>query len=71
MTELKEQIRFSTPVPVKIGEAKTEPMYSTSSTIYAADATTRDQMYLVESCGVLEFWNDPAEDVYSEGDDGV
>ena len=69
MTERKEPFTIIPPVDVEIVEVKTEPIYSVSSTIYPAEATTLDLMYLAESSGVLEFWNDPNEDVYAEDDD--
>lgn len=32
------------------------------------DASTRDQMVIVEESGVLGFWNDPGEDIYDGND---
>jgi hypothetical protein len=33
-----------------------------------AEATTEDLMNVAEASGVLDFWNDPEEDRYSEED---
>lgn len=71
MTEVKEPFTIILPFNMEIAEFKTEPIYSVSSTVYPADATTRDQMHLVETSGILEFWNDPAEDAYNEDDNGL
>ena len=51
-------------------ELRTETSYegSSSTIMYPSDATTDDQMNIVEASGTLDFWNDPAEDVYSEND---
>jgi hypothetical protein len=71
MIELKEPFTIIPPVDAEITEVRTEPIYTVSSTIYPADATTLDLMYLAEKSGVLDFWNDPAEDVYGEDDNGL
>lgn len=36
--------------------------------VHPADASTVDQMNVIEISGTLDFWNDPAEDVYTEKD---
>ena len=33
-----------------------------------SDPTSEQMMRAVEVSGVLDFWNDPAEDIYSTGD---
>ena len=71
MTELERPFTIIPPVDAEISEVKTVPIYSVSSTICPADATTLDLMYLVESSNVLAFWNDPAEDVYGEDDNAL
>lgn len=35
---------------------------------HAVDITTEDVMRAIEASGTLDFWNDPAEDTYSEQD---
>jgi hypothetical protein len=36
--------------------------------ILADDPTSEERHKLLETSGTLDFWNDPAEDVYSEDD---
>ncbi len=33
-----------------------------------SDVDTQDQMNVVEASGILDFWIDPAEDVYDDPD---
>jgi len=69
MTRTSELLNFPVGASVEDAELQTETMYSRlCSTIITnpADATTDDQMKLVESSGVLDFWNDPAEDIYDD-----
>jgi hypothetical protein len=73
MTRASKPITFTDPVAMQEGEMETETIYTrVYSTISPPeDATTADQMRLVESSDVLAFWNDPAEDVYSEDDNAL
>lgn len=63
-------IDFHDPVLLNDDELRTETIYvRTSSTIiHPPEATTQDQMNIVEASGSLEFWNDSSEDVYGEND---
>ena len=61
------------PVPeVTVTEVEllTQTVYASHSTtiVYPADASTIDQMNLVEVSGTVDFWGDPAEDQYTEND---
>ena len=69
-TREPEALNFVQPVSVIDDEFATETIYSrVSSTIsYPADASTEDQMNLVEASGSLDFWNHPEEDIYNEID---
>ncbi len=51
-------------------EFQTETIYDRlASTISSpAGPTTRDQMNIVEASGTLDFWADPSENIYDEGD---
>ncbi len=51
-------------------ELQTRTVYASLSTtiVYPADASTIDQMNLVEVSGAVDFWDDPAEDLYTEND---
>ncbi len=70
MPQIKDSFTVIPPIDAGITPIQTIPMYTTAATVNPADATTQDQMRLVETSGILEFWNDPAEDVY-EDDDGL
>lgn len=35
---------------------------------HPADATTRDQMRIVEASGAIDFWNSPEENIYGDND---
>ena len=57
--------------PFNLGELQTETVYErvNAGTLSSPDdATTDDQMNLVESSGVLNFWDSPDEDIYREAD---
>ena len=64
------QLSFPDPVLLSDDELRTETIYvRTSSTlIHPPDATTQDQMNIVEASGSLGFWNDSSEDLYGEND---
>jgi hypothetical protein len=64
------QLTFPPPTLVREEDVQTETIYErTSCTIICPpDATVRDQMNIVEASGSLDFWNDPAEDIYSMDD---
>jgi len=49
-------------------ELQTQTMYVRVYANYPEDVTTDDVMHAIEASGTLDFWNDPAEDVYSEQD---
>ena len=53
--------------PRNVDEEETETTYlRVSSTIYhPSDPSTEDQMRIVEASGTLDFWSDPAEDLYA------
>ncbi len=70
MPAANNQLSFPDPVLLSDDELRTETIYvRTSSTIiHPPDATTQDQMNIVEASGSLEFWNDSSEDVYGEND---
>jgi hypothetical protein len=70
MTMTENRLTFNEPVDATDEDFTTETVYSrVSSTIcYPSDASTEDQMNVVESSGTLEFWDDPSEDVYTESD---
>ena len=63
-----EKLAFPSPVVVCDEELKTQTLYcrAVRTITYPADATTEDQMSVIEASGALDFWNDPAEDIYSE-----
>lgn len=63
-------LHFPPSVMLKGDDLQTETSYNRkSATIeYPADATTEDQMNIVEASGTLDFWNHPEEDVYGETD---
>ncbi len=73
MTGTNQALNFNPGVSVGDAELETETVYSRvyCTITYPADATTDDQMKLVEASGALEFWNDPAEDVYDERNNGL
>jgi len=56
---------------VSAEELGTQTVYERRSEIISQteDASTADQMGIVERSGTLEFWEDPAEDIY-DPDDG-
>ena len=64
------QIAFPESVLLTDDELRTETIYvrASSTIIHPPDATTQDQMNIVEASGSLEFWNDASEDVYGEHD---
>lgn len=64
------KLRFISPEASQEAEAKTETVYErvASTIVYPSDATTLDQMNLVEASSTLDFWADSNEDVYDEGD---
>ena len=70
MPAANNQLSFPDPVLLDDDELQTETIYMrTSSTIiHPSEATTQDQMNIVEASGSLEFWNDSSEDVYDEND---
>jgi hypothetical protein len=57
---------------VNAEELGTQTVYERrSETIcQSEDVSTADQMGIVERSGTLEFWEDPAEDVYDPDDGG-
>lgn len=74
MTSIRkpETLNFTDPVSVTDDELKTVTVYKhVSSTIsYPAEASTEDQMNLVEASGTLDFWNHPEEGVYDNDETG-
>lgn len=70
MTTIESNLLEVSIASVKEDQEQVETIYDVvSSTIVSpADATTRDQMNLVEASGVLDFWHDPEEDIYDETD---
>jgi hypothetical protein len=49
-------------------ETQTTVMYASICYTVPADPTPEQMMRAVESSGTLEFWDDPAEDIYSPED---
>lgn len=70
MTMTKNSLIAVPSVDVLDSDFETETTYfRVSSTICnPSDATTADQMHIVEAAGTLEFWDDPSEDIYKESD---
>ncbi|MCP4593297.1 MAG: hypothetical protein GY842_21380 [bacterium] len=64
------QITFLDSASVTKAELETLTFYRAVSARIPTppDATTLDQMNIVEVSGALDFWNDPQEDVYDETD---
>ena len=64
------QIDFHESVLLTDDEFRTETICvpASSTIIHPPEATTQDQMNIVEASGSLEFWNDSSEDVYGEND---
>lgn len=62
---------FVSPAKVCDEDLNFETFYlSQSKTIvYPTEISTQDQMNAIEASGTLDFWNDPAEDIYSEKPD--
>ncbi len=73
MTEASKTINFVPAVSVEDTQLQTETVYIRlfATFSYPEDATTEDQMRLVESGGTLDFWNDPGEGIYDETGDGL
>ena len=61
---------FRTERPVNAEASPTITIQSggTLTVVHPAEATTFDLMNAVEVSGVLDFWNDPEEDNYSDQD---
>ena len=55
---------------VEDDELQTETVYRgvCKTIMHPSDVNIQDQMNIVEASGTLDFWNDPAEDVYDESD---
>jgi hypothetical protein len=60
--------QFRAPAVVEDDEVQTEPIYprACKTIMHPSDVDIQDQMNVVEASGTLDFWNDPAEDVYDE-----
>lgn len=69
MQEDKE-LELPKPVSVTREDFETETAYfRVQATIsHPSDASTDDNMSIIEASGTLEFWDHPEEDVYSEKD---
>lgn len=65
-----ETIKFSRPSRVvhNDGETETIPNEHYNQIVTPSDATTQEQMFIVETSGTLRFWDEPEEDCYSESD---
>ena len=68
MTTLSNKFEIKPVRTVTENEWTTETVYKRVYSVVSspADATTEDQMKIVESSGVLQFWDDPDEDIYDE-----
>ncbi|MCO6436453.1 MAG: hypothetical protein J5J06_05145 [Phycisphaerae bacterium] len=64
-------INMSPTPTVSEDELSTQSSYAVPSAVVTcpADATTVDQMNIIEASGVLAFWDDPEEDRY-DGTEG-
>lgn len=63
-----QPLQFTSAVEDQV-ETQTGYNSYTERIVSPADASTQDQMNIVEASGTLSFWDDPAEDQYS-GQDG-
>ena len=70
MAAINNALNFVPPVDAMDDDFETETSYCRVSSVicYPSDASTEDQMRLVEASGTLEFWDDPSEDIYTEND---
>ncbi len=64
------EIKTIPSVSVSDDELQTQTTYHRyyGTIVHPSDATTIDQMNVVEISGTLEFWGDPEEDLYAESD---
>jgi len=62
------QLKFEEVSTVTEEEYITQTSFDGVSATYSEDITTDDVMRAVDASGVLDFWNDPEEDVYSHDD---
>ena len=64
------RLQFLRPRLVQDDELQTETVYlrACQTIMHPSDANIQDQMNVVEASGTLDFWDDPAEDVYDESD---
>lgn len=67
-----EPLNMRLPPAVMEEEFQTQTVYMSYTRVVHSppdDASTADQMNVVEASGTLDFWNDPEEDIYT-GNDG-
>ncbi len=64
------RLEFLPEVLVQDDEFQTETVYPRAcrTITHPSDVNIQDQMNVVEASGTLDFWDDPAEDVYDESD---
>lgn len=55
-------------VMVKTEEYVTQTRFDGVSATYPLDFSTEDVIRAIDASGTLDFWNDPAEDIYRDGD---
>lgn len=67
-----EQLNVTLPAAVMNDELQTQTVYMSYWRVVHSppdDVSTADQMNVVEASGILDFWDDPEEDIYT-GNDG-
>jgi hypothetical protein len=64
------ELQFRPGILVPDDELQTETVYQRAckTIMQPSDVDIQDQMNIVEASGTLDFWDDPAEDVYDESD---
>lgn len=64
-------LSFPCPVSITEDEFGSETAYFRVHKTFTqpSDATTEDQMNVIEASGVLDFWDHPEEDAYNENND--